>query len=1117
MTVTRCKTTDSPKRCRTRILNIHSYNTALNLVLFNYHIFPTKIFFPPTLLSRAIFTEELERTTAMDTVQWIMSVGTSFLEAIQLSNDLSHLRTSLPRARVLIDRAEWGRFKDKELEKLLLELKNTTYDSEDLLRKFDDQVLRQKMEDTNRSRAGQFISSSLNIAKGLISGSKTRVKEAQSKLDKVVAEIERMLDLMGFNVEPVQLGKQLMPETSSMITEPMVFGRDEERDKVIALLGVPPTNYRSATRTHTFIEGLTAKRMKGENSGAKLVIDDDKPCMEDPTVLPIVGIGGVGKTTLAQLVYNDSRVTTHFDVRIWVCVSDLFDKRRITKEIIQVLNQKRKETILSITTEEFYSPPSLDNLQMKLMEELMDQKFLLVLDDVWPNANQEWRGFSAPLRYGRKGSMILVTTRSLKVAEYVTTIEPVKLEGLPTDIFLEFFKKCAFGRESPESYPQLQDIGRSIVSSLCGSPLAAKTLGRLLNDNLTEQHWRGIQNNELWELSYERNDILPALQLSYLYLPQELKRCFRLCSIYPKDYSFRRDEIVDIWVSQGFVAQEGSICLEDTGNRYLDDLRSRFLFQDDPKFPGLGRYVMHDLICEMAQPVSVGECFLMQNFSYQNQRTTSHTVRHMSIESDSEAQSRLTNVTTLHHLNKLHSLRLGTRFVIEISWFSQLSNILFLSLKGCSLEKLPEGICVLNHLRCLDISESSIQEVPNKIECLCSLQVLDASCSSLRTIPEGITKLVNLRCLSLPMEASMKLSKISGLGNLSSLRNLSYFKVGTVTGRRIGELKDMSLLGGTLHIMSLVNVQSREEAAEARLVDKQYLKVLILQWRGHISLHLKSDENYVLEGLHPPSGIECLMVRGFGGHASPSWLKPENLPTLKILEFFQCCSLGCLSVEASITSADGTAAGSTGDDRLRRAVSRSSNGIARLPLIRLTSLRLVRCGSLTNVDQLLSPGYLPSLRSIELVHCESLASLPVHNFVGFVCLQDLKIHHCWKLECPREMVLPHSTQRLSIYNCGGLDRSFPGCLKNTTSLTLLDLECCPNMESIQLSSISTNNKLKYLVIRDCPELSSIGAMHALSSIYYVEISDCPKLTQVQQPFLNGSKPEDDELLEFIYS
>lgn len=320
---------------------------------------------------------------------------------------------------------------------------------------------------------------------------------------------------------------------------------------------------------------------------------------------------------------------------------------------------------------------------------------------------------------------------------------------------------------------------------------------------LTERHWRSIQNNELWELAQQDNEILPALRLSYLYLPQELKRCFALCCMFPKDYSFEKDEIVDLWASQGYVAPAGSMRLEDVGSGYLDDLSSRFLLQADPKFPGLSRYVMHDLIHDMAQSVSVDECFLMQDSSsYQSLRRMPQTVRHMSIEVDNAALNRMT--TDLDNLNKLRSLRFGTRFEVEmISWFSQLSNILFLSLKGCKLVKLPESLCVLNHLRYLDISHSSIQEFPEKFWCLYNLQVVDASHTRLQTIHEGVTKLVNLRRLSLPVKSSHELSKISAIGNLSCLRNLSYFRVGSVNGRKIGELKGMNQLSGTLSIRSI--------------------------------------------------------------------------------------------------------------------------------------------------------------------------------------------------------------------------------------------------------------------------------------------------------------------------
>jgi hypothetical protein len=450
----------------------------------------------------------------MEALQWILSAGNNFFEAIQLNNELERLRDTLPKARMLISRSEWGMFKDKELAKLASRLKDITYDAEDLLRELDDQVLRKRIEDADRSRAGQLLSSSLNLAKTLVRRSKTRIRETQDRLDKVVAEIKDVLDVKGLmSVEP----SQIMPETTSVISAPEVVGRDRERDElierlgvmigrdvqrdqVIKLLGVPLTgnrgritagsNGKRAAARNDVASTSRAKQPKGNGGRVGLA---ETNCTNNVSVIPIVGIGGVGKTTLAQFIYNDPRVTKHFPVKIWVCVSDFFDKRRITKEIIESI---------SIPGEEFSSSCSLNAIQVELMERLKTSpKFLLVLDDIWPNANADWEAFYAPLRFGPEGSMILVTTRSPVVANRVTTdnCKPVQLEGLPTDIFWDFFRKCAFGMNDPESYPHLQDICQSISTRLCGSPLAAKTLGRLLNMNLTERHWRAIQKSELWE------------------------------------------------------------------------------------------------------------------------------------------------------------------------------------------------------------------------------------------------------------------------------------------------------------------------------------------------------------------------------------------------------------------------------------------------------------------------------------------------------------------------------------------------------------------------------------------------------------------------------------------
>lgn len=1097
----------------------------------------------------------------MDT---FLQLGLSIVQApTQLQNELDQLKTKLPSARLLIGRSEWSMFKNKDLDDLIWQLKDAAYDAEDLLRYFEDLALRQKIEATGQSWAGQLCSSTLSTGRNILFDSK-RIRDAQHKLEKIMAEVKEMLGFMGLDRhEPVQF----MPTTTEIITAPEVFGRDAERDQVMEMLGVdaeidrtnqinqvitqmgmPLTMGSTSTRSkrkspaatgHGASARRSAKRLKGSCSSSTGLAESTNFTDSNVSVLPIFGIGGIGKTTLAQLIYNDKRVKSHFTEMIWVCVSDLFDDERMTKEILKTISEP-----------EFELPCDIRDLRAELRKQLKNQKFLLVLDDMW-EITQQWEHFYEPLRHGLEGSMILLTTRHETIAHCVATsnCKPVKLEGLPTDTFWEFFKKCAFDKECPESYLHLHDIGRSICSKLHGTPLAAKTLGRLLNSNLTEEHWMTINNSELWEQEQKEGDILPALRLSYLHLPYELRRCFAFCSMFPKDYSFERYEIVDIWVAEGFIAPQGTKRLEDVGICYFDNLRGRYLFQTDPKFPKQNRYVMHDLIHDTAQQASKHECFLMKDSN-----KVVHKFRHMSIEVDAVS---LSTMADIQHFNKLRSLRFVTKLNSEITWFSQLSNIVFLSIKGCMLEKLPESICECSSLRYLDISHSRVKELPARFWCLYNLQVFDASRSRLLTVDGHVTNLINLRQLALPQKASLTLSRVPGLSKLSCLRNLSYFTVVRKNGG-IGELKGMNQLRGMLCIRHILRLKSKEEAAEARLVDKKYLKNLDLHWRMEpLRNRPNSCENDVADGLCPNERIECLKIHGFGGDRLPSWFTPNELKNIRSLELSGCSFLKSLSIPhfsggiqggstgqhassstdcsngiASISFAHLTAISIVrcdGLENLDQFLSPSgqhtssstnySNSIASLAFTHLTSISIARCNGLKNLDQFLSPVNLPSVRSIVLEVCRSLKSIPVGNFVGFIHLQDLKLRNCDNLVCPQpseELVLPPSIRRLCIWDCGELDRSFPSSwLDRLTSLTVLCLFGCHNVVSINCP-----NKLKYLDLSYCTKLSSIGGSEVdLSSIAHTLIFRCPKLTEVQEASRYNALPREEleEIKKFLVS
>jgi hypothetical protein len=198
------------------------------------------------------------------------------------------------------------------------------------------------------------------------------------------------------------------------------------------------------------------------------------------------------------------------------------------------------------------------------------------------------------------------------VAEKFATVGTFPLEGLKHDVFWEFFRSCAFSCKGCEIDADLEIIGKKIAPKLKGSPLAARTLGCLLRMNHSTDHWKGILDSELWELKQEKNDILPALRLSYMYLPFRLKRCLSLCVMFPKDYMFTMKVVVDIWLAQGYVEPQGQILILTIGQFYFEELKDRSFFLPETQ-TGDNKYVIHDLMHDMLQLVAADECFAIRS------------------------------------------------------------------------------------------------------------------------------------------------------------------------------------------------------------------------------------------------------------------------------------------------------------------------------------------------------------------------------------------------------------------------------------------------------------------------------------------------------------------------
>uniref|UniRef100_A0A0D9XS94 NB-ARC domain-containing protein n=1 Tax=Leersia perrieri TaxID=77586 RepID=A0A0D9XS94_9ORYZ len=243
-------------------------------------------------------------------------------------------------------------------------------------------------------------------------------------------------------------------DTSSAVFEQSIVGREKDKDKIV--------------------EKLVSIRCDSVASPV--------------SVMAIVGMRGLGKTTLAQLVYNHPKVGKYFDVCAWVCVSDQFDVSSITRSIVVSVTKEKCDLL------------ELCNLQEILVEEIKQKKVLLVLDDLWNERKDFWDLLCMPMNT-TKLCMIVVTTWSEKVAKLVQTMPLYNLNCLSYDESWSLFKQVAFidGQENTPS--NAVEMGRAIVKKCNGLPLVIRKLGSMLRYETNEQTWREVLESDLWVCS----------------------------------------------------------------------------------------------------------------------------------------------------------------------------------------------------------------------------------------------------------------------------------------------------------------------------------------------------------------------------------------------------------------------------------------------------------------------------------------------------------------------------------------------------------------------------------------------------------------------------------------
>ncbi|KAG1365165.1 putative disease resistance RPP13-like protein 1 [Cocos nucifera] len=990
--------------------------------------------------------------------RWATSPSSSSDPRSSVLEDLEQLERTLKRIHAVLHDAEEREIREEAVKLWLQELKEVGYDAEDVLDEYHYEVLRAQVEggasrkrkrvegDDEEQVSSSLFTTIVNVS--IPDGMGDRLREIRKRFGEISEDRER-LRLREEDGERRVFGAPSPPPSSHMVDESSIYGREHDKEKVIDLL---------------FSEGMGINGI---------------------SVIPIVGKGGLGKTTIAQLVYNDSKVKKYFNLIGWVCVSDDFDVTKLTKDIIE-----------SITPQSCDHRTQLSRLQDTLKENVKGKRVLLVLDDVWNEQQSHWESLRIPF-VGAETVRIIVTCRNDSVAKVMQTQDPYRPDCLSPEQSWSLFKHYAFASGDPKEQPHLVDIGEQIVKKCSGLPLAVKTIGSLLRHEMDEDSWMEVLQSDLWELE-KNNETLASLRLSYNRMPAHLKPCFVYCSMFPKDYAFDRDVLVRLWMAQDYIPIRGGKTMEDIGDEYFNGLLRRSFFDSYVNCLGQTRFKMHDMIHDLAKFITGNECYAIVD---KKLPSSPNKVRHLYVLGEEELVKSL-SPQNLWALRTLLQITLLVRQIVipEITQFSLLRCLEFY----CKEVEILDLLSNLKHLRYLYIVSHCIKKLPESICLLYHLQTLIVECHQLKELPSGIGSLTNLRHLETTGTHIRLAASIEKLTNLQRL-----YGCYEVQGR-IGVLKNLRHQG-ELRISGLRNLVSIEDAKDVGLKHKHKLERLFLFWDAdckhdwhnsynNIGLHLKvfleenkdvpadeKREEALLEYLQPPANLKMLNISWYGGSKFPEWVgNPSSFASLKDIVIIDCEKIRSLPlcIHDSLGKLDASISKSM-LERVSISGCRQLKSIGGLHnLHSLEELKISVCPQLL----ILSEEGLPSkLQNLHIEKCQRLTSLP--GMQNLTSLEALNIENCPQLQLLSEEGLPSNLKNLYINDCQQLT-SLSG-MQNLTSLRALTIERCPQLRLLSEEGLPSN--LRNLDINDCLQLMSLSGMQNLTSLRNLIIERCPQL------------------------
>ncbi|XP_078151071.1 putative disease resistance protein RGA3 [Carex rostrata] len=942
-----------------------------------------------------------------------------------IPGQIEKLRETVCDIQCVLADAERKQSNDTTIERWLKQLKDVMYDADDVIDlcqiKAKERIAGSSSNSSSNARCGiPLLSCFRNPFFSHEIGSK--IKDINSRLEEI-AKRRANLGLIQSQICPGPSHRvRRVDSIISIKTDPLIVVDDIVGEKI-------------EEDTEMLVNWLT---------------EEEKGVGENVRVVAIIGMGGIGKSTLAKKIFNDQRIKDEFQLKIWVCVSKEVKGVEVLNSVIRQAGEEPANT-----NERSVLVPKLESL-------VKGKKIFLILDDVWEESQVVWDGLlRAPISRGAHGSRLLITTRDERVANRMRATKSHRVEKLSNDDGWSLLIKQVLPNGIEIEIEDHREIGMQIVEKCDGLPLAIKSIGGVLcAKGNSRENWQAILGSNVWSMNGLPGDVHRAIYLSYEDLPPPLKQCFILCSLFPEDCEFSKTSLIYRWLAEGFLQDKKDFW--ELGIEYYTELLQRNIFEDTRIYYNQQECKMHDILWSFACQLGKEENCQLQRGQALSRLEGSMKVRRLSIK----VEGNEVNIELIKKEKGLRTLIYSEPVIPLHDLYKAFSNLRTLDLGEfkSNLSSLPDSLCDLVHLRYLDVHKTNLVNIPNSIGNLRNLVYFCCQgCEELSHVPPSIGNLRELRYLNfegtkveaIPME----------LNNLENISHLIGFVPYKNSWEGFSSLDWLEFLSKLVHLQleGLERVSDRSIAERANLRSKNLLVELHLEYTSlspeeQLSQtdEKKISTEDVLNELCPPRSLNLVVIEGYFGRCLPNWLNLRaGLPNLRDIIINDCACFEVLPM------------------------------LGQLP--NLHTLYIKGAYSVERVGEEFMQGDTKSRDPIvHTISCSARSAFPKLNELAFLEMPNWKEWQ-WNKGQPAMPKL----KELCIIDCPQL-RSLPeGLLLYATSLEYLKIE-----GSDKLITVENIPSIKDIRVLRNPNLTRISNLPSISHIY---IENCPNLNDVMNP------------------